>query len=397
LKFDLKTLHADGRLVTVSIDAADAADARRIAGSQGLALVGLRSAWPWARWRRRSRGAALSITLFGHELVALLDAGLSLVEAIDLLAAKERDRAAAAVLRALRDDLHRGSRFADALQRQPHAFPDLFVAAARAAQGSGDLQEALTRYLEYRAQIDRVRDKLVSASVYPLLLLGVGSLVLAFMLFYVVPKFSRLYDEIGGELPALTRVLVAWGALLEAHAAAVTVTALAALALAGFALTRPALHRWLAPRLWRLPALGERLRVYELARFYRTLGMLLKSGIALPAALDMAGGLLSPLLRHALERAATAVRAGQPVSAAFEREGLTTQVSLRLLAVGERSGRMPQMVTRIASFHDDELARWIDWFVRLFEPALMLLIGALVGLIVVLLYLPIFELADSIG
>lgn len=397
MKFDLKTLHADGRLVTVSIDAADAADARRIAGSQGLALVGLRSAWPWARWRRRSRGAALSITLFGHELVALLDAGLSLVEAIDLLAAKERDRAAAAVLRALRDDLHRGSRFADALQRQPHAFPDLFVAAARAAQGSGDLQEALTRYLEYRAQIDRVRDKLVSASVYPLLLLGVGSLVLAFMLFYVVPKFSRLYDEIGGELPALTRVLVAWGALLEAHAAAVTVTALAALALAGFALTRPALHRWLAPRLWRLPALGERLRVYELARFYRTLGMLLKSGIALPAALDMAGGLLSPLLRHALERAATAVRAGQPVSAAFEREGLTTQVSLRLLAVGERSGRMPQMVTRIASFHDDELARWIDWFVRLFEPALMLLIGALVGLIVVLLYLPIFELADSIG
>ena len=397
MKFDLKALHADGRLVAVSIDAADAADARRIASGQGLAVVGLRAAWPWARWLRRGGEATLPLTLFGHELVSLLDAGLSLVEAIELLAAKERDRAAAAVLRALRDDLHRGSSFADALQRQPRAFPALFVAAARAAQGSGDLQEALTRYLEYRAQIDRVRDKLVSASVYPLLLLGVGSLVLAFMLLYVVPKFSRLYDEIGGELPALTRVLVAWGELLEAHAAAVTITALAALALAGFALTRPALHRWLAPRLWRLPALGERLRVYELARFYRTLGMLLKSGIALPAALDMAGGLLSPLLRHALARAAAVVRAGQPVSAAFEREGLTTPVSLRLLAVGERSGRMPQMVTRIASFHDDELARWIDWFVRLFEPALMLLIGALVGLIVVLLYLPIFELADSIG
>jgi general secretion pathway protein F len=124
--------------------------------------------------------------------------------------------------------------------------------------------------------------------------------------------------------------------------------------------------------------------------------MLLDSGIALPTALDMAGGLLSPLLRHALARAAAQVREGQSVSRAFEQHGLTTPVSQRLLAVGERSGRMPQMVARAALFHEEELARWIDWFTRLFEPALMVLIGVLVGLIVVLLYLPIFELADSV-
>jgi general secretion pathway protein F len=144
-----------------------------------------------------------------------------------------------------------------------------------------------------------------------------------------------------------------------------------------------------------MPAVGERLRVYELSRFYRTLGMLLKSGVALPAALDMAGGLLPPLLRHALQRAAREVREGQPVSRAFARQGLTTQVSLRLLGVGEQTGRMPQMVERSARFYEDEMARWIDWFTRLFEPALMVLVGALVGLIVVLLYLPIFELAEN--
>ncbi len=397
MKYDVKTLHPTGNVLTVSIDAPDAADARRIAQAQGLAVVGMQAARPWVRWLRRRRDGTLVLELFGHELVSLLEAGLSLVEAIDLLAEKERDRGAVATLRTLRDDLHRGCNFADALERQPGAFAALFVAAMRAAQRSGDVQEALTRYLDYRAQVDRVRAKLVSASIYPLLLLGVGALVLAFMLLYVVPKFSRLYDEIGGNLPMLTRVLVAWGELLEAHAAAVAAGACALVVGAAFGLSRPALHRWLAPRLWRLPAVGERLRVYELARFYRTLGMLLKSGIALPTALDMAGGLLSPLLRHALLRAAVAVRAGQAVSGSFEREGLTTRVSLRLLAVGERSGRMPQMVTRIASFHEDELARWIDWFVRLFEPALMVLIGALVGLIVVLLYLPIFELAESVG
>ena len=127
------------------------------------------------------------------------------------------------------------------------------------------MQEALTRYLDYRAQVDRVRSKLVSASVYPVLLLGVGTLVLAFMLLYVVPKFSRLYDEMGGELPALTRLLVAWGGLLESHAWAVAAGLGGVLLAAAFALARPALHRWLAPRLWRLPGLGERLRVVAFA------------------------------------------------------------------------------------------------------------------------------------
>ena len=124
--------------------------------------------------------------------------------------------------------------------------------------------------------------------------------------------------------------------------------------------------------------------------------MLLKSGIPLPSALDMAGGLLSPFLRPGLQRAAREVREGQPVSRAFAAQGLTTPVSARLLGVGERSGRMPHMVERIALFYEDELARWVDWFTRLFEPILMVLIGAIVGLIVVLLYLPIFELAENV-
>jgi general secretion pathway protein F len=296
----------------------------------------------------------------------------------------------------LRDELRRGLSFADALERQAAGFTPLFIATVRAAERTGDVKEAISRFLDYRTQVDRVRRKVVSASVYPLMLLLVGVLVTTFMLLWVVPKFSRIYEEVGGELPLLTRWLIGWGQLLETHGVAV-LAALAALAGAlAYAATRPGVHRWIAPRLWRLPALGERLRVYELARFYRTLGMLLKSGISLPTALDMAGSLLSPLLRHALERAARNVREGQAVSQAFEQHGLTTPVSLRLLAVGERTGRMPQMVDRIALFHEDELARWVDWFTRLFEPLLMVLVGALVGLIVVLLYLPIFELAESI-
>lgn len=395
MKYSVKALRPRGGVVNLTLEAADADGARRSVAAQGLGVVSVRAAGPLSERLARARGA-FGLDLFGQELVSLLDAGLSLVEVIDLLADKERGRGAGAVVAALRDELARGLSFAAALQRQPAAFPPLFVAAVRAAERSGNVREAVSRFLDYRAQVDRVRRKVVAASVYPLLLLAVGGLVAGFMLVWVVPRFSRLYDELGSELPWLTRALMRWGELLQAHAGAMFAGAVACAGALVFAATRPALHRWLAPRLWRLPALGERLRVYELARFYRTLAMLLDSGIALPAALDMAGGLLSSLLRHALARAAVDVREGQPVSRAFERHGLTTPVSQRLLAVGERSGHMPQMVARAALFHEEELARWIDWFTRLFEPALMVLIGVLVGLIVVLLYLPIFELADSV-
>ncbi len=395
MKFNVKALRAAGDVVQLTIDADDIAAARRTVSGQGLSVLSIKARNPIAGWVSRPR-LVFDLDLFSQELVSLLEAGLSLVEAVELLAEKEQGRGAVTALIELRADLHRGQRFSDALERQGALFPPLFVATVRASERTGDIKEAVARFVDYHSQIDRIRRKIVSASVYPVMLLGVGLLVTTFMLLYVVPKFSRIYEEIGSNLPFLTRLLVGWGQMLETHALATLSGAAAALGLAWLIFTRPGVRRRIESQLWRMPAIGDRLRVYELARFYRTLGMLLKSGITLPTALDMAGGLLSPLLRHGVERAAREIREGQPVSRAFHKQGLTTQVSLRLLAVGEQSGRMSHMVERIALFYEDDLARWIDWFTRLFEPALMVLIGALVGLIVVLLYLPIFELAENI-
>ena len=395
MKFSVKAVSGASDVVQLTIEAGDMAEARRSAAGQGLSILSIKARNPIAGYLRPSR-KVFALDLFIQELVSLLDAGLSLVEAIDLLAEKEQGRGAVAALNELRADLQRGLSFSESLGRQNAVFPPLFVATVRAAERTGDIKEAIGRFLDYHNQLGRIRRRVVSASVYPLLLMVVGVLVTAFMLLYVVPKFSRIYEEIGSNLPFLTRLLIGWGRMLEAHALVTLVGLVVALGALSFVLTRPGVGRWIGRQLWKMPALGNRLLVYELARFYRTLGMLLKSGIALPTALDMAGGLLSPSLRHGLEQAAREIREGQPVSRAFHKQGLTTQVSLRLLAVGERTGRMPHMVERIALFYEDELARWIDWFTRLFEPALMVLIGALVGLIVVLLYLPIFELAENV-
>jgi len=149
--------------------------------------------------------------------------------------------------------------------------------------------------------------------------------------------------------------------------------------------------------LWRIPALGERMRVFQLARLYRTLGMLLRGGIAIVPALEMVTGLLSVALQARLASAMRKIREGNAISQAFEADGLTTAVALRMLRVGERAGNMGEMMERAAAFHDEEMARWAEWATRLFGPLLMLLMGLVIGAIVVLMYLPIFQLAAPIG
>jgi general secretion pathway protein F len=244
--------------------------------------------------------------------------------------------------------------------------------------------------------MDLVRKKIVSASIYPVLLIGVGSLVTLFLMLYVVPKFSKIYEDIGTDLPFFSKLLMNWGHLLDTHKALVFAGMVGFVMTLAYVVSQPVFQQWFMRWLWRIPAVGERIRVYQLARFYRTLGMLLRGGIPIVSALEMVSGLLQPILRGQLVQASNCIREGKPISHAMEQFGLTTPVALRLLRVGERTGGMGEMTERIANFYDDEMARWVDWFTRLFEPLLMAFIGLIIGGIVIMMYFPIFELAGSI-
>jgi general secretion pathway protein F len=283
-----------------------------------------------------------------------------------------------------------------ALKQHPSCFPELYVATVRAAERTGDLPEALTRYVGYQAQMDQARRKLVSASIYPVMLLIVGGIVTVFLLTYVVPKFSRVYADVGRELPLASQLLLEWGLLLERHGAETFLAFLVLAATAAWGLTRPRLRASLLAAIARVPVAHERLHVYQLARFYRTLGMLQRGGMPIVPALGMVDGLLAAGWRERLVRARDDIRSGHAISQAMERYGLTTPVALRMLRVGERAGKMGEMMERIAAFYDDEIARWVDWFTRLIEPLLMAVIGIVIGTIVVLMYFPIFELAGSL-
>jgi general secretion pathway protein F len=382
-------------VVGLSIDAIDAEDARRQIERLGYEVLSLRSAG--AGWRTRfKRQTTFPLSLFSQELIALLGAGLSLVEALQTLREKERHPDLKQVMEQILAKLQEGNSFSSSLAQLSSHFPPLYVATIRASEKTGDLREALSRYIAYQVQLDQVRKKLVSASIYPIVLLVVGGLVMLFLMMYVVPKFSHIYEQSGKELPVLSQLLLQWGQMIEGHGAIVLSLMGAAMAAIGYGMTSPVTKAWLIARLRAIPAIGSRLQVFDLARFYRTLGMLVRGGIPIVSAIDMVTGTLPPALHLQLQSAVRDLREGKPVSQAMESHGLTTPVAHRMLRVGERTGQMGEMMERIAVFYDEDISRVLDVLTKLIEPVLMAAIGLVIGAVVLLMYFPIFELAGSI-
>ena len=391
MRFRITTLDGGQGVAIHEMDALDEADAHRQALARGLRVLAIQAA-RLKGWRR----ARLSLVAFSNELVALLEAGLSLVEAIDALTEKERDESVRHLLEGLRRRLYEGQSLSVALGEFPSSFPTLYVATVRASERTGSIAEALRRFVAYQQQIDLLKKRLINASIYPAVLLAAGSLVVLFLVAYVVPRFSGIYEDIGGELPFASKMLMQWGRLLDAHGLAVLAGFLACVALAGYGVLRPGFRAAVGRLSARIPMVGHQIELYQLARLYRTVGMLLRGGLPVVTAFEMTRGLLAAAARPQLVGATRAVREGRSLADALAAQGLTTPVADRMLRVGERSGNMGEMMERIAAFYDEELSRFVDVATRLIEPAMMTVIGLVIGLIVVLMYFPIFELAGSI-
>jgi general secretion pathway protein F len=393
MRYAVRAIGSNG-VVTVAVEAGDALAARALVMAQALRPLSVSAnGFPLAL---RLRSSTFSLQLFSEELQALLEAGLSLTEAIEALHDKEQRPEARSVLERLSRSLDEGMRFSAALEAQPEVFPALYVGLMRAAERTSNLTESLSRYIDYRSRLDAVRGRVVSALIYPAILSVVGLLVTIFLLGHVVPRFAGVYQGTGRELPWLSQQLMVWGGFVGKHGRPLAFGASAMLVVALFAGRQWWRSGGPQRLLRRLPGVGSTIATFELARLYLSLGMLLEGGLPILQAMQLAEGLLTAetLLRYRL--AAAAIGRGESVSQAFAGAGLVTPVALRMLRVGERSGRLGEMMGRAARFHDGEIARRIDLFARTFEPLLMAAIGLVVGTIVVLLYMPIFDLAGSL-
>lgn len=392
----LKVQGADGRQTSLAFVDISEAEAVRRAAARGYRVLAIEPPLDGLVSGHNDPRARFPLLLFSQELLALLDAGLNLTEALATLHVKERQGAVRNVMSEVLRSLSEGQNFSDVLAAYPQHFPEVYVATVRASERTGDLPRALARYIAYQVQFEVIRKKLVSAAIYPAMLLIVGGFVTLFLLGYVVPRFSAVYESSGRDMPWLSTVLLVFGKAIynnwQVALAGFVVTA----AIVGWGIAQPQGRIWFLQQILRLPWLASKANEFRLARFYRAVSLLLASGISLSRAIGMVSGLLSADQQGALASCRQDVERGQSLSAALISAGLASPVAESLIKVGERSGQMAEMLERTARFADDDFGRWVDWASRLLEPILMTVIGMVIGTVVVLMYLPIFDLAGSL-
>ena len=336
------------------------------------------------------------LQLFSQELAVLLDSGIALLEALNTLREKEDNKDVAAALDGVVAMVEQGQPLSSAMQAQPQAFDELVCAIVAANERTGQLSVALAQHAKYLAWVDGLRQRLIAACVYPVMLLGVGGAVIMFLLLFVLPRFAGILDGLGGDLPWGSRVLINFGSTAGAHPGWVLGGMAAFVVLLVGVFNQPAVRLRLQSSLWTLPGLGPRLRVLALARLYRSLAMLLGSGVPVLPALRIVRDVVAAPWRQAVTQAAAQIEQGQRLSEALETQDLATPVARRMVRVGERSGEVPAMLERAAAFHDEEAVRLTELLTRMINPALMLIMGVVIGGIIVLMYMPIFQLVEQV-
>ncbi len=337
------------------------------------------------------------LALFTRQLATLLGAGLPIDEALAALGEQGEDERSRSLTVALRSRVMEGAGLAAALADYPESFPEIYRASVAAGEQSGRLGTVLERLADYAESRDALRQKMITALAYPVLLALVAVAVVTGLLVYVVPQIVGVFASMKQALPLPTTVLIAlsefvkhWGVLLG------FVVIVAAVA-ARFALRRASLrmawHRWLL----RLPLIGKLTRASNTARAARTLALLSASAVPLLDALAISAQVVPNLpMREALRRAAHKVREGGAFSRALADSGYFPPVAVRLIASGERSGQLERMLDEAAAHQAKELDRWLAVLTAVLGPAVILLVGAMVLFIVLAILLPIFNLNQMV-
>lgn len=401
--FEFQALDDDGRRRSGVLEADSARGARALLRERGLSPLAVDAVQPGGRRRQglglfRQRLGPAQLTLLTRELATLLAAGLPIDEALGAMGEQAGDERLGTVLASLRTRVREGAGLATALAEQPDNFPEYFRASVAAAEQSGHLDAVLTRLADYAESREALRRRIWMALLYPLLLTAVALLVVTGLLLYVVPQVTAVFDTLGQDLPWLTRSLIALSQALPAVGPWLLLALAGAVIGVRSLLRQPARRlRW-QRRLLRLPVLGRLRQALDTARFTRSLGLLVGSGVPMLDALRMATRTVSlEPMRQALERAGARVREGSGLAVSLAESRLFPPVTVRLISNGERAGRLPAMLERAAEHESTLLEGRLSTLVAVLGPGMILLVGILVLMIVLAILLPIFELNTLLG
>jgi type IV pilus assembly protein PilC len=399
-EFVLKYADPRGEMHQQVAEAATEKDLRDRYSQQGFLIYSIkprRALAALATGRGRKKKINLEkFLIFNQQFVTLIRAGLPILKALDLLSERLTDEKLAPHIKLVREEVRNGSLLSDAFARQG-VFPPMYVTSVLAGEKSGSLGEVLDRYITYQKLALAVRKKVVLSLVYPCLLMVLVICLMVFLVTFVVPKFAELYESMSAQLPAATKILIAIGTTARNYILfGFLGLVVAAIAFRFWAKTEKGevrVDRW----RMRMPLIGEIWIKYQVAQFARVLGTLLVGGIPLLQALDTASSSLGTrLLKNTLAEAGQMVKEGQSLSSSLQKTGIFPGLSIDMIEVGESTGALPQMLSSVAEFYEDDVNTRMSASLSLIEPAIMIFMGCFVTFVLVALYLPIFSLADTL-
>jgi type IV pilus assembly protein PilC len=360
----------------------------------GLTLPGL----PALPALRRRRVSGQELLLFNQELATLLKAGMPLAQSLDILRQKVPNPTFKGALDDIYDKVRSGIALSDACANHPSLFPPIYTASLLAGEKSGNLDEMLRRYIAYTRVVDSVKRNAVSAMIYPAVLFGLSLIVLLVIMTKVVPAFASFYSTFNAQLPLATRILMSLSNALVTN-----------LLWFGLGLGGGAIFVWswlqssanivrLHAVLLRLPGIGRVATQFATSQFSRTLATLLGGGIPLVSALEVAGRAVgNRYVGAAVQTMTQEVREGQPLGRAMAQRGFFPDVALKMVDVGEQTGALQEMLNAVADFFDESVETTLARFTRLIEPLMLVIMAIVIALILLALYLPVFQLSSAVG
>lgn len=350
----------------------------------------------FSHFRKQRALSAKELALFTRQFATLLAAGMPIEEALQAVGEQTESERIKGLVFSVRSKVVQGHALASALREHPQAFSALFCATIAAGEKSGHLDKVLLRLAEYTEQQWRLRQKLRTALIYPVMIVLVAIGIVGFLLEYVVPKMIAVYGNLHQELPILTKILISVSSAVQSYGLYFILTVLIIIVLWRRALKKNVALRERAHLfLLRLPLLGYATKTADTARFARTLSILSASGVPVLDAMRISAQLITTIpIRKAVDHAVLRVQEGGTIHLALKQTTYFSPMSTHMIASGEASGQLEQMLERVAYNQEDEITRLIDVSLALFEPAIILVMGAIVLFIVLAVLLPIFNLND---
>jgi general secretion pathway protein F len=334
------------------------------------------------------------VTVMTRQLATLLGAGLPLVQSLTTLIAQTSHPQLKTILSRVREEVNEGNSFSQTMTHYPQVFPAFYLNMVRAGEASGTLHLVLERLADFSEKQQALKGRVRAALAYPLFMFLIGSVVLFFLVTFVVPNVTRIFDEMHQTLPLITILLIGVSRFLETFWWVIVAGLIGAFVALKYFLSKTQKGRTLLDRtLLALPVIGQMNRKMAVARFSRTLGTLLESGVPLLASLEIVRNIVgNSLISDAIQKAGNDVREGQNLSAPLARSGLFPTIAVEMISVGEQSGNLEPMLYRIAEAYEKEVESSITMLTSLLEPIMILVMGLAVGFIVVSILLPIFEM-----